>query len=50
MRKSDERTNALEVLVAGKYVTRDDFDKTMLQVSGKLDYIVSALSEKQDRN
>lgn len=49
-RRTDDRMSALEVLVAGKYVLREDFDKTMSQVNTKLDYIVTTLSEKQDRH
>lgn len=49
-RETDTRMSSLEVLVAGKYVLREDFDRTMMQVNTKLDYIVDTLNHKQDRN
>ena len=40
-----DRLSAIEILVAGKYVTRDDFAKML----DKIDLIADRVSEKADR-
>lgn len=49
-RKTDEKVSSLEVLVAGHYVTRGEFNKALDSISTKLDYIVDTLNQKQDRS
>jgi len=47
--KLAEKVNAIEVLVAGQYVTREEFTITMQAVFAKLDKIQETLSNKVDR-
>lgn len=53
LQKSDkelaDKVASIEVLVAGKYVTRDEFSNTMEKVNGKLDLIVDKLNGKADK-
>ena len=44
-----EKVAEIEVLVAGRYVTRDEFNLTLSQVFGKLDRIIDVLNQKADR-
>lgn len=44
-----EKVAAIEVLVAGRYVTRDEFNSTLNQVFERLDRIRDLLSTKADR-
>jgi len=44
-----EKVASIEVLVAGKYITRDEFNMTLSQVFGKLDRIIDTLNQKADR-
>jgi hypothetical protein len=44
-----EKVASIEVLVAGEYVTRDEFNNVMGQVFNKLDRIMDAVSKKADR-
>lgn len=44
-----EKVGAIEVLVAGQYVTRDEFTSTMNAVFAKLDRIQDMLNHKADR-
>ena len=44
-----EKVAAIEVLVAGNYVPRDEFDRTLAAVFTKLDRIYELLSAKADR-
>jgi hypothetical protein len=44
-----EKVASIEVLVAGEYVTRDEFNNVMSQVFNKLDRIMDAVSKKADR-
>lgn len=39
----------IEVLVAGQYVKRDDFDRTATAIFAKLDKIYDRLDQKADR-
>ncbi len=44
-----DKVAAIEVLVAGRYVTRDEFNNTLSQVFGKLDTIRDMIAKKADR-
>ena len=44
-----EKVSEIEVLVAGRYVTRDEFNTTLSQVFVKLDTIRDIVSHKADR-
>ena len=44
-----EKVGEIEVLVAGRYVTRDEFNNTLSQVFGKLDTIRDMIAKKADR-
>jgi hypothetical protein len=44
-----DKVAAIEVLVAGRYVTRDEFNLTLGQVFAKLDTIRDLVSQKADR-
>jgi hypothetical protein len=44
-----DKVAAIEVLVAGRYVTRDEFNSTLGQVFAKLDTIRDLVSQKADR-
>ena len=44
-----EKVGEIEVLVAGRYVTRDEFNNTLAQVFAKLDTIRDMLAKKVDR-
>lgn len=44
-----EKVGAIEVLVAGRYVTREDFNGTLNQVFSKLDKIIDAVNQKADK-
>jgi CHASE3 domain sensor protein len=44
-----EKVSAIEVLVAGQYVTRDEFTTTMNAVFLKLDRIQETINKKADR-
>lgn len=44
-----EKVGQIEVLVAGRYITREEFDRTLSQVFLKLDNIRDLLSTKADR-
>jgi hypothetical protein len=44
-----EKVGEIEVLVAGRYVTRDEFNTTLSQVFVKLDTIRDIVSHKADR-
>lgn len=47
--KLAEKVGAIEVLVAGQYVTRDEFTAMMNAVFAKLDKIQDTLNSKADR-
>lgn len=44
-----EKVGQIEVLVAGRYVTREEFNTTLSQVFIKLDTIRDLVSQKADR-
>lgn len=44
-----EKVNSIEVLVAGQYVKRDDFDRIANAIFVKLDKISDKLDKKADR-
>lgn len=48
-RELAEKVASIEVLVAGQYVTRDEFNNVLSQVFNKLDRIIEKLNEKADR-
>lgn len=47
--KLAEKVSAIEVLVAGQYVTREEFTTTMNAMFMKLDRIQDTLNKKVDR-
>lgn len=44
-----EKVNSIEVLVAGTYVKRDDFDRVANAIFAKLDKISDKLDNKADK-
>lgn len=44
-----EKVGSIEVLVAGRYTTREEFDRNLNAVFVKLDRIYELLSQKADR-
>jgi hypothetical protein len=44
-----DKVGEIEVLVAGRYMTRDEFNNTLSQVFGKLDTIRDMIAKKADR-
>lgn len=44
-----EKVASIEILVAGQYVTRDEFNNVLNQVFAKLDKIIDAVNRKADR-
>ena len=44
-----DKVNSIEVLVAGQYVKREDFDRVANQIFSKLDKISDKLDRKADR-
>lgn len=44
-----DKVNAIEVLVAGTYVKRDDFDRVANAIFAKLDKISDKLDNKADK-
>ena len=44
-----EKVTAIEVLVAGRYVTREEFKKDIETLFKKLDHISEVVSRKADR-
>jgi hypothetical protein len=44
-----DKVAAIEVLVAGRYVTRDEFNVALNAISNKLDRIQDLISQKADR-
>lgn len=43
------KVSSVEVLVAGDYVRRSDFDRTIERLFAKLDHIEMKINEKADR-
>jgi hypothetical protein len=48
-RELAEKVASIEVLVAGQYVTREEFNSNLSQVFQKLDRIIDAMNHKADR-
>lgn len=48
-RELAEKVASIEILVAGKYITRDEFSVTIGQIFHKLDRIIDSLNNKADR-
>ena len=46
---TSDKVAAIEVLVAGKYMQRDEFDRTIDRLFHKLDKIEGMLNGKQDK-
>lgn len=44
-----EKVGEIEVLVAGRYMTREEFNQTLSQVFNKLDAIRDMIAQKADR-
>ena len=44
-----EKVGEIEVLVAGRYISRDEFNNVLYQVFTKLDNIRDLVSQKADR-
>jgi len=44
-----DKVGRIEVLVAGEYVKRAEFDKIMLRLFEKLDHIEEKIDNKQDK-
>ena len=44
-----EKVQSVEVLVAGQYVRRDDFDKIFSEIFRRLDKIYDKLDDKADK-
>lgn len=44
-----DKVASIEVLVAGRYVTRDEFNSNLIQIFSKLDAIRDLISTKADR-
>lgn len=44
-----EKVQSVEVLVAGQYVRRDDFDKISAEIFRRLDKIYDKLDDKADK-
>jgi hypothetical protein len=44
-----EKVNQIEILVAGQYVKRDDFDRVASAIFSKLDKISDKIDKKADR-
>ena len=53
LRKADnaltEKVNKIEVQVAGKYITRDEFERAIQRIFDKLDHIEAKLDRKADK-
>jgi hypothetical protein len=48
-KKLAEKVSSIEILVAGNYVKRDDFDKSVQAIFHKLDRIEDKLDGKADK-
>jgi len=44
-----DKVSQIEVLVAGEYIKRDEFDRSIQRIFDKLDLIDAKLSNKADR-
>ena len=48
-RELADKVSRIEVLVAGNYVKREDFDRTIERLFDKLDHIEMKIDQKADR-
>lgn len=48
-RELAEKVGELQIVVAGQYVTREEFNNVLSQVFTKLDKIIDAVNRKADR-
>ena len=48
-RELAEKVGELQIVVAGQYVTREEFNNVLSQVFAKLDKIIDAVNRKADR-
>ena len=44
-----DKVSRIEVLVAGEYVKKDEFNSIMMRIFEKLDHIESKIDNKQDK-
>lgn len=44
-----DKVSKIEIMVAGSYVTRDEFQRTITALFGKLDRIEDKISQKVDK-
>ena len=44
-----DKVSRIEVLVAGEYVKKDEFNSIMMRIFEKLDHIESKIDSKQDK-
>lgn len=45
-----EKVNTIEILIAGNYMSKQDFDKIAVAIFAKLDKIEDKLDRKADKN
>ena len=45
-----EKVNTIEILIAGNYMSKQDFDKIAIAIFAKLDKIDDKLDRKADKN
>ena len=45
-----EKVNTIEILIAGNYMSKQDFDKIAIAIFAKLDKIEDKLDRKADKN
>ena len=48
-RELADKVSRIEILVAGEYMKKDDFDRIMLRLFEKLDHIESKIDSKADK-
>ena len=48
-RELADKVSRIEILVAGEYMKKDDFDRIMLRLFEKLDHIESKIDRKADK-
>ena len=48
-RSLTDKVAAIEILVAGRYVTREEYQRDMVALFAKLDHIAEVVSKKVDR-
>ena len=48
-RELADKVSRIEILVAGEYMKKDDFDRIMLRLFEKLDHIEAKIDSKADK-